>query len=231
MAGADQVSTSRGEGDAGLRSTRRRKARDRPAADLSLARTGARWDQILAAGGEAFYELGFAGVRLEDVAARVGLLKGSLYYYIDSKEDLFFAVVERAHLEAVRALQDGLIPDDEPPSIRLEQFIRRWMSATPKLLPWPRGLDQDFRYLTAAQRRRIYKLRAQIVSLVETVIVDGIASREFTSEFDTAAMANIVLQILMSTERWRPPNFRVSMNELADYYWLIVARALGVAAT
>ena len=57
----------------------------------------ARWDEILQAAAEEFYERGFRGARLQDIAARVGLLTGSLYYYIGSKEDLLFALVQSTH--------------------------------------------------------------------------------------------------------------------------------------
>ena len=46
-----------------------------------------------------FYTKGFHGTTIEDVARDVGMLKGSLYYYITSKEDLLYqlllTVIER----------------------------------------------------------------------------------------------------------------------------------------
>ena len=36
---------------------------------------------------------------IEDIATRVGILKGSLYYYIDSKESLLFKIFEDSHNE------------------------------------------------------------------------------------------------------------------------------------
>ena len=53
----------------------------------------ARPAEILSAALEAFVENGFAATRLEDVAQRAGVSKGTLYLYFDSKEALFKAVV------------------------------------------------------------------------------------------------------------------------------------------
>jgi len=53
----------------------------------------------MAAALELFVEKGFAGTRLEDVAARAGVSKGTLYLYFDSKEALFKAVI-----------QEGIVP-------------------------------------------------------------------------------------------------------------------------
>src|SRR5207247_8382898 len=48
---------------------------------------------ILNAALEAFVENGFAATRLEDVAQRAGVSKGTLYLYFENKEALFKAAV------------------------------------------------------------------------------------------------------------------------------------------
>ncbi len=49
--------------------------------------------QILDCAAVCFYENGYHATSVEDVARKVGIYKGSLYYYIRSKEDLLFAVL------------------------------------------------------------------------------------------------------------------------------------------
>jgi AcrR family transcriptional regulator len=55
-------------------------------------RKEARPEEILAAALASFAERGFAATRLEDVAARAGISKGTLYLYFRGKEKLFEAV-------------------------------------------------------------------------------------------------------------------------------------------
>lgn len=84
----------------------------RPGHDSPSASPAPRWhrrpearpDEILDAALEVFGEHGFARAKLEDVAARAGVSKGTLYLYFDSKESLFRAMV-RAKL--VAAVQEG----------------------------------------------------------------------------------------------------------------------------
>ena len=65
---------------------------------------GARWrrrkeerpGEILAAALETFVERGYAATRLDDVAKRAGVTKGTLYLYFPNKEELFKAVVRAA---------------------------------------------------------------------------------------------------------------------------------------
>ena len=50
---------------------------------------GERPNQILQAALEVFDEQGLAGARLEDIAKRAGVSKGTIYLYFANKEELF----------------------------------------------------------------------------------------------------------------------------------------------
>ena len=62
-------------------------------ASVRQRRKEARPQELLAAALELFVERGFAATRSEDVAARAGVSKGTLYLYYPSKEELLKAVV------------------------------------------------------------------------------------------------------------------------------------------
>lgn len=59
-------------------------------------RKEARPAEIIEAALDVFAESGFAAAKLGDVAKRAGVVKGTLYRYFDTKEDLFRAVVQHA---------------------------------------------------------------------------------------------------------------------------------------
>jgi AcrR family transcriptional regulator len=73
------------------------------------SKTEPRWErrkedrpsELAAAALDLFVEKGFAATRLDDVATRAGVSKGTLYLYFDSKDDLFKAVIESAVIPAV----------------------------------------------------------------------------------------------------------------------------------
>lgn len=66
--------------DPALPHKRERRKQDRPG-------------ELLEAALDLFVEKGFAATRVEEVAARAGVSKGTLFLYFPSKEDLFKAVV------------------------------------------------------------------------------------------------------------------------------------------
>ena len=71
-------------------------------------RKEARPAEIIEAGLAEFAEKGFAAARLDDVAARAGVAKGTIYLYFPSKEALFEAVVLSRISPVLDGLQDGI---------------------------------------------------------------------------------------------------------------------------
>ncbi|GIZ53257.1 TetR family transcriptional regulator [Noviherbaspirillum aridicola] len=69
-------------------------------------RKDARPQELLAAALDLFVERGFAATRLDDVAARAGVSKGTLYLYFANKEELFKAVVRENVLPALGEAED-----------------------------------------------------------------------------------------------------------------------------
>jgi len=70
-------------------------AHDVPPAGARQRRKEARPQELLDAALSLFVEKGFAATRSEEVAARAGVSKGTLYLYFPSKEELFKAVVRQ----------------------------------------------------------------------------------------------------------------------------------------
>src|ERR671925_266948 len=89
-------------------------------------RKDARPGEILAAALACFAERGFAATRLDEVAGRAGVTKGTVYLYFPSKEELFKAVVREALLPNIRRFEElAAVPTDSPAAL-LRRFILMW---------------------------------------------------------------------------------------------------------
>ena len=80
-----------------------------------------RQEQILAAALEEFGANGYAATRLEDVAKRAGIAKGTIYLYFRDKERLFRAVVRTLIRKRIDALTGTL-------SGSAEELLREMLS-------------------------------------------------------------------------------------------------------
>jgi AcrR family transcriptional regulator len=91
-------------------------------------RKAARPSELTAAALALFVEKGFAATRLDEIAARAGVSKGTLYLYFDSKEALFEAAIRDGILplvEAVEAQAERLAGD---PERMLREILSHWWS-------------------------------------------------------------------------------------------------------
>jgi len=71
-------------------------------------RPDARPEEILEAAKHVFGESGYAGTKLEDVARRAGVSKGTLYLYFDSKEALFREMVRAKVVAALAHAEEAV---------------------------------------------------------------------------------------------------------------------------
>ncbi|HCF30715.1 MAG TPA: TetR family transcriptional regulator [Cyanobacteria bacterium UBA11049] len=72
--------------------------------------------QILDAAEQEFARYGLAGTRIDAIAARTGVVKAMIYYYFESKEGLYQAVMQRIGAEldtAFQQLASELLPVEE----------------------------------------------------------------------------------------------------------------------
>jgi AcrR family transcriptional regulator len=100
-----------------------------------------------------FAEHGYRGARIEDIAAEVGVAKGTVFLHFGNKEGLFLAAFERA----VRALPAWL---DVPPEVKDRGFwavLDHWLQGTEEFLAevWvPNRVAMIARYDTGIGLRR-----------------------------------------------------------------------------
>lgn len=89
-------------------------------------RKDARPQELLAAAIDLFVERGFASTRLEDVARRAGVSKGTLYLYFANKEELFKAVVRDSIVPALGEAELSIAEFDGHGADLLRSVIMSW---------------------------------------------------------------------------------------------------------
>ncbi len=66
-----------------------------------------RWNEIIAVSARLFREKGYRATTMDDIATELNVTKPALYYYIDTKHDLLYAICESAMeslMEGVRSI-------------------------------------------------------------------------------------------------------------------------------
>ena len=200
----------------------------------SSAKSKPRWErrkearpgELLSAALDQFVERGFSATRLEDVAERAGVSKGTLYLYFSSKEDLFKAVVRDSLLPVLGQAED-LVSSFPGDSIELFQLIiQGWwthigntkLTGLSKLVMSESG---NFPELANFYHKEfIARGRKMITSLLER----GFARGEFRP-IDTIQMTQVIIAPLIMLMMWKhsfgaskinPINPEIYLNNLID---------------
>jgi len=149
---------------------------------------GERRSQILRAARSVFVEKGYLAARVEDVARRAALSKGAVYFYYESKRDLFLALV-REEQETTYSFLDVADHDERPAVVKLLDLGRKYIEYFAGLKTPPKFFllsceaairDEEIREEIAATHQRF-------VDATTRVIAQGVAEGTFRAKDPPAA--------------------------------------------
>jgi AcrR family transcriptional regulator len=151
-----------------------------------------RREEMVAAAARLFSERGYHGTSMQDVAGVLGLLRGSLYAHIGSKEELLYDVVERG---AERFLERGTraLLLDAPAPERLRAFLVGHVETAIEQLEAGTVFLNEWRYLSDEPRSNIQGKRDRYEDMVRSILADGIDRGEFRADIDVPLAARLVL--------------------------------------
>ncbi|MFY9329058.1 MAG: TetR/AcrR family transcriptional regulator [Georgfuchsia sp.] len=162
-------------------------------------RKEARPTEIIAAALHFFDEKGYAATRLDDVALRAGVSKGTIYLYFDSKEALFNAVVREGLVKALSGWEVRLANDAGNSSNLLGELVLDFSrtigsdqaGAVLKLVLSEAG---NFPDIAHAYHDCVI---APGIDLIRKVVMRGMARQEFRSVNPEIAAHIILAPLLM----------------------------------
>lgn len=156
---------------------------------------------IFDAAREMITDRGFDRTTMDDIAARAGVGKGTLYNFFESKEDLFLSLV----LDGFERTRDLIDAEVEPVADPWERFEVAWRTLLLRVFPdlvrqwsfnyqlWgilardPKARDDFF--------RRWRELYADREDYITAAIEEGQASGHFQSDADARSLAVLLLAI------------------------------------
>lgn len=160
--------------------------------------------EVIAAAAKVFYARGYADASVQDIADELGILKGSLYHYIDTKEDLLFRLLSETHDDVQRILEEVAAVDDLGPLERLTLYVRRQVEYNVENLVKVSVYYHDVERLSDTRRADIHARRHEH----ERWVVDLIAEAQRDGLADSSVDATIVSKCIFATIIWPYQWFR-----------------------
>lgn len=200
------------------------KPRDQAKPRRGRPRTGPdpeRVKEITEAAARLFLDNGYDATSIQDIADAVDLLKGSLYHYVNSKEDFLFYIIEGTYQIALREVERVLDLDVDPMA-RLVAFVRGHVFyAVENLTAYTirlRELDK----LNEARREEVRTGGKAYLAALQSILTDGQDAGVFDPALDVRSAALMITGQLNDLTRWYKPAGEMSPTALARTYASLV---------
>jgi TetR/AcrR family transcriptional regulator, cholesterol catabolism regulator len=188
-----------------------------------------RRQDVLEAAVRVFHKKGYASASIQDVAEEVGVLKGSLYHYIDSKEDLLARIFEDSagHFTEMLDEAGGL---DERPVERLRSFGRSCSFWYLKNIERVGIYTTEWKHLTGTRRKGVMKIRETYELRLAGLIGEVKEAGEAAPDLDVNFATYFIFGALNGLPDWYRRRGPDSAEKIADAYAdLIVNTVIGGA--
>jgi len=167
-------------------------------------RRDARPGEIVEAALACFNERGFAATKLDDIAKRAGVTKGTVYLYFTSKEDLFKAAVRESLLPRIEQLRGRVAVAPEDPVETIRQVMLKFVE---EVLLTPAGIIPKLIISEAhnfPELARFYheEVISRVRSLLTDVIRRGVAAGRFRPVDPEQVFFSLVSPMLIAA-LWR----------------------------
>lgn len=167
-------------------------------------RKEARPAELMAAALDLFVERGYAATRLDDVAARAGVSKGTLYLYFSSKEELFKAVIRSGIIPLIERGERLLEEHTGSSSGLLREIVFGWWASVgnSKLGGIPKLMFSECRNFPEIGKFYYEEVISRSYRLMQGVFEAGMRSGEFRA-MDANYATRLILAPIVFLLLWR----------------------------
>lgn len=191
----------------------------------------AREQEIYRAAARVFRRRGYHAARIQDVADELGMHKGSLYYYINSKEDLLRGLVEGPMQAMVDGLREILQTRHAPPqklALAVEMHLRLFQEHRDVFGIF---LREDIDFLNANAEADIRALVRAYDSLWDALLQEGVAAGAFAADLEVPVVRKALIGMCNGTYTWFHADGTYPIGEVARLFAQFALRGVQAPAS
>jgi AcrR family transcriptional regulator len=171
--------------------------------------------QIRAVALTLFSERTFPVIGMRDIADAVGLLPGSLYAHISSKEELLADIVTDGIANYLVELRPHAQSGDPAPD-RMRSAIKAHVQVLSKTLEQTRVAFHQWQYLGDEAKQRVIELRGQYEDVFTQIYRAGVAEGTFRRARNERIAVLAVIGMLTSASEWYSLEGRLGADEFGE---------------
>jgi AcrR family transcriptional regulator len=173
--------------------------------------------EVFEAAVRLFSAKGYASTSVQDLADELGMLKGSLYYYIDTKETLLKRIFETSHDE-VSEIAERHRAGDGPSLERLGAFLEEYALWYATHLQRASLFAREWRYASADLRQLMTKQRKYYDEVLRDFIIAAQEAGEVSTKLDVRLATYFVMSAVSSLPDWFNPRGPQKAEHVAAEY-------------
>jgi AcrR family transcriptional regulator len=176
-----------------------------------------------------FSRRGYHGTSMQNLGDALGLLRGSLYAHIGSKEELLAEIVE---VGAERFLDRGrrAVELAAPAPRRLRAFLVGHVETVAEHIDAATVFLNEWRYLSPDARARVGDKRDEYEAMLRRIIAEGIAAGELRADLDESLAAKLVLSAGNWVYAWYRPDGGSSATQVGEGFADMLVRGFEEAS-
>ena len=178
------------------------RARDREVLDVAI---------------HMFWEKGYANTSVQDVADALGMLKGSLYYYIDSKERLLEKIFDDSHAELSK-IAEGAKSGERPASDRIALFLFEYAMWTLTHIERAGLYSREWRYSSVTLRASLAEQQRYYDRLLRQLISEGQDEGSISRDIEPRAASLFIWAAFTGLPDWHRPVSEDDARKIASSY-------------
>lgn len=164
-----------------------------------------------------FGEKSYPAVGMRDISGAVGILPGSLYVHISSKEEVLLRIVE----EGIQKYLDAIAPvaeSDQPAPVRLREAMKAHMRVLATTVEQTKVSFHQWTHLSEKNQRRVIKLRRRYEDLFAGILDQGIKAGEFRETPHPHVVTLGIIGVLNSAAEWYSPTGPLDAESIAEAF-------------
>jgi AcrR family transcriptional regulator len=183
-------------------------------------------ERILEEAVKLFYEHGFTGTTLDDIAAELGVTKPFIYTHFRGKVELLAALCKPT-IELSLAAVANAATQKGTPTERLRLAITDFTKVVLQRQPNIAIYFREEKNLSPASLAEINALRREFDHLLSDLLIEGVRAGEF--EIDDHSIAALALGGMISwAYTWYRPGGRLTLEQTAAHMADLALRMAGV---
>lgn len=186
-----------------------------------------RTPELIGVAARLFRDRGYDATTMQNIADELGIRKGSIYHYVETKEDLLWMIVEAPLTELTGTVQEILADEGLTYMERIHRAVLAHAVSFETHYPHMFVITRENgETLSRKRQAALQNLRDGYYDLWKAAVTAGIESGEFRRDLHPSVTVEAIFGMLSWMFRWFSPEGRLTATDVAEQFSAILTAGI-----